>query len=186
MLCQVAFHYKHDGYANSKKSCHLYANSLPCCPSLITGKSCYELFHLLSVQIMTFPPGSNHVNILHNALGWIIEHYLLIPTCMICLLNQFLALCTHDCGIPHWWFLKFYQDQNFWNVCKYSGLSYTYWDILQAKFEKKLFVINCTNSDRSNGFSQVRNVHLMNHKLEMKFLTSENNSVSFLPLRCGS
>ena len=41
------------------------------------------------------------LNIVH--LDWIIEHYLLIPTCMSCLPDQFLALCTYDCGIPQWY-----------------------------------------------------------------------------------
>ena len=27
-----------------------------------------------------------------------------------------------------------------------------YWDLLQAKLKKKLFVINCTNSDKLDGF----------------------------------
>ena len=49
----------------------------------------------------------------------------------------------------------------------------------KLNLKKKLFVINCTNSDRSDSFSQARNKHLMNHKLEMKFLTSENNSMGF-------
>ena len=27
-----------------------------------------------------------------------------------------------------------------------------YWDLLQAKLKKNLFVINCTNSDKLDGF----------------------------------
>ena len=38
---------------NPEKSCHLYVNSLPRHPSLIIGSSCEQLFHLLSVQMMT-------------------------------------------------------------------------------------------------------------------------------------
>ena len=41
-------------------------------------------------------------------------------------------------------------------MCVYIivNLSYTYWDLLQVKFEgKKLFVINCANSDGLDGFS---------------------------------
>ena len=34
-----AFPYKHDGYANLGKSCHLCINSLPCHPSLIFGSN---------------------------------------------------------------------------------------------------------------------------------------------------
>ena len=37
----------------SEKSCHLYLNSLPCHSSLFIGKSCYQFFHSLLVQIMT-------------------------------------------------------------------------------------------------------------------------------------
>ena len=53
-----------------------------------------------------------------------------------------------------------------------------YWDILQANFEKKKrFVIDCTNSDKSDGFLHMRNKHMTNHKSLIKFLTSENNRV---------
>ena len=40
-------------------------------------------------------------------------------------------------------------------MCVYItvNLSYTYWDLLQVKFEgKKWFVINCANSDGLDGF----------------------------------
>ena len=51
-----------------------------------------------------FFPGSNHCKeTKYSALGWIIEHYLLIPTFMSFLPDQFLALCTYDCGIPQWY-----------------------------------------------------------------------------------
>ena len=39
LLCLVAFNYKHDGYGNPGKSCHLYINCLPCHPSLIIGSN---------------------------------------------------------------------------------------------------------------------------------------------------
>ena len=62
-----------------------------------------------------------------------------------------------------------------------------YWDLLQAKFEKKnWFVMNCTNSDSSSGFP---------HKWEMSVwpITSHRSNVwlaetvvwVFLPLWCG-
>ena len=92
----------------------VYKLSSSCHPSLIIGKSCYQFFHSLFVQIMT-SARTTAVRYIECdffiqqscyettcALGWIIEHYLLIPTCMISLLDQFLALCTHDCGISFW------------------------------------------------------------------------------------
>ena len=51
--------------------------------------------------------------------------------------------------------LKVYLDKLF-EMCVYVivNLSYTYWDLLQVKFDgKKWFVINCTNSDGLDGFS---------------------------------
>ena len=53
LLCHMAFHYKHDGYANPEKSYDLYINYLPCHLSLIIGKSGYQCFHSILVQIMT-------------------------------------------------------------------------------------------------------------------------------------
>ena len=43
---------------------------------------------LLAKLSVAFPPGSNHVEILHNALGWRIEDYFLVPKYMIYLLDQ--------------------------------------------------------------------------------------------------
>ena len=39
LLCLVAFNYKHNGYGNPGKSCHLYINCLPYHPSLIIGSN---------------------------------------------------------------------------------------------------------------------------------------------------
>ena len=66
--------------------------------------------------------------------------------------DQFLALCTYDCGIPHRYSWATYCCCIFWNswsftrtkpfeICVY---------ILQAKLKEKKgrLVMNCTNSDR--------------------------------------
>ena len=41
----VGFHYKHGGYANPEKSCHLYINSLPCYPSVIITVANFSTHH---------------------------------------------------------------------------------------------------------------------------------------------
>ena len=88
---------------------------------------------------MTFPSGSNHVpKKLHNALRWIIENYLLIPTCMICLLDQFQLYAhmivfspTGSCGllifVVYLEKVKGLPGPNCLKcVCMYVGLSCTY------------------------------------------------------------
>ena len=125
----------------------VYKLSSSCHPSLIIGKTCYQFFHSLFVQIMT-SARTTAVRYIECdffiqqscyettcGLGWIIEHYLLIPTCMISLLDQFLALCTHDCGIdsgsPGLLIFVLYLETVMVSlgpncVCIYVSLSYTY------------------------------------------------------------
>ena len=93
---------------------------------------------LLAKSSVIFPSGSNPVKKLHYALGWIIEYFFLMPTYMICLLDQFLALCKYDCGLASTPVLvglpifvayleteKGLPGSNFSKcVCIYVGLSY--------------------------------------------------------------
>ena len=64
----------------------------------------------------------------------------------------------------------------------YVSLSYMYWDVLQAKFEKKIICNKLHKFWRSDGFSQVRKEYLTNHSIVNEFFLTVKTIVWFFCL----
>ena len=83
---------------------HHWEESLTSFPLIIGSKNYLSKDNCCLLSwVWFFSLDSNHVKKLHNALGWIIEHYLLnyLHVWFVYWLDQFLAYCTYGCGIPH-------------------------------------------------------------------------------------